>query len=382
MDPTALNAAIRLFPLLGRPRPSCPSLTTRVHEIADIAHTARAAWRQGTDALDEAAHALNKAALLASDCGLADDARRLCWQHIDLYRAAGPRLTVGQARCMLEPATNLARLHLRSNGPQAALLILNAMHNAVTTGTDLLIDGRVLPLADLTGTPGEHSRLREWVWLQLLSDGIRALVLAGRWADAVALAETHRGIGAHLMEGRQVAILAALVTHTPGAARSLLHASTLTELWEHQVASCLEVMCSGTDQAASCRAAAVMIHQFQDSRPVVGYAVFRARLGLAVTALSRSCTTAAAALLTQVTDEAIAARDGYAARDILNHRIPDADLPSEQRQALNDLLAASGLNAGPLPPPLQEAFTNATTTAATTLAASLENLQKAARRLG
>jgi hypothetical protein len=52
MNPTTksstLAAVIRRFPLLGRPRPSCPSLPERVREIADIAH---AAGQDDTDAL-------------------------------------------------------------------------------------------------------------------------------------------------------------------------------------------------------------------------------------------------------------------------------------------------------------------------------------------
>ncbi|MGH4016919.1 MAG: hypothetical protein ACRDSL_23915 [Pseudonocardiaceae bacterium] len=51
-------------------------------------------------------------------------------------------------------------------------------------------------------------------------------------------------------------------------------------------------------------------------------------------------------------------------------RVRGLPRPPRPGQALNGLLAASGLNAGPLPPPLQEAFTNATTTAATALASS------------
>lgn len=46
MNPTTLAAAVRRFPLLGRPRPACPSLPERVQEIADIA---RAATADGAD---------------------------------------------------------------------------------------------------------------------------------------------------------------------------------------------------------------------------------------------------------------------------------------------------------------------------------------------
>ncbi|MEU8804077.1 hypothetical protein [Spirillospora sp. NPDC048819] len=283
MDPTALKTALRYFPLVGRRHPACPPLPERVQEITDLARTTE---RQDAKALHDAAHALNKAALLASDNGLNGEARRLCWQHIDLYRTAGCRLTTLQARYMLEPVVNLARLHIRNRAPQSALRILEAVHHAVSTGTDLTIDDRVLPLAHLTGTIQERNKLREWVWLQLLTDGTRALTASGRWKDAAALAEAHRGIGAHLMEGRQAAILAASLNNTPETARELLCTSTPTEPWEHQVASCLAVICNRTDHAASPTLVTTMIRTFRDNQPVAGYGLFRARLGLAVTALA------------------------------------------------------------------------------------------------
>src|SRR5690348_3943150 len=93
MNPSTLHTAVRRFPLLGRPRPACPALTDRV---AEIARTAATAQEQGTDGMSETAHTLNKAALIASDCGLPHLARTWCWQHINLYRQLD-RLTVLQA---------------------------------------------------------------------------------------------------------------------------------------------------------------------------------------------------------------------------------------------------------------------------------------------
>jgi hypothetical protein len=43
LNSSTLGAVIRHFPLSGRPRPACPSLPERIHEIADIAHAATAA---------------------------------------------------------------------------------------------------------------------------------------------------------------------------------------------------------------------------------------------------------------------------------------------------------------------------------------------------
>ncbi len=77
--------AINRFPLFGRPRPSCPELPERVREVVDIAQTATQA---GADGPVRAKNALTMAALIASDCGMPDLARDLCWQHINAYRAA------------------------------------------------------------------------------------------------------------------------------------------------------------------------------------------------------------------------------------------------------------------------------------------------------
>jgi hypothetical protein len=205
MNSTTLGAAVRRFPLLGRPWPSCPSLPDRVQEIVDIAHVA---GHDDADGLADGASVLNKAALIASDCGLPDLAHDLCWQHIDLYRVADRSLTVLQARHMLGPVLNLARLQLRASDGEQALRLLTAMFQALRTSTDLVVDGRTLPLTDLVGTRAEPHKLREWVWLHLIGDGVRALVLAGRWDDAVAHAHAHRGVGLHLMEGRQAMTVA------------------------------------------------------------------------------------------------------------------------------------------------------------------------------
>jgi hypothetical protein len=46
------------------------------------------------------------------------------------------------------------------------------------------------------------------VWTVALAEGIRALARAGRWDDALAHAHRHRGIGATLLDGRQIAVIA------------------------------------------------------------------------------------------------------------------------------------------------------------------------------
>ncbi|MGI5213400.1 hypothetical protein [Plantactinospora sp. CA-290183] len=363
MDPDTLHAATRRFPLVGWPRPTCPSLPERIDEIATIADTAR---KQGADGMAEAAHALNKAALVASDCGLTEHARDLCWQHINIYRA-NPQLTVLQARYMLEPVINLARLQIRADAGEQALRLLHTVYQAVLTRTDPIIDGHTLPLVHLAGTAEEHRNLRDWVWLQYLTEGIRALTLAGRWDDALTHAETHRGIARHLMEGRQVAIITRCLHGAWPAARALLQESQLTHPWEQDVGACLNIIC--TDPAVRAAKTTTMINRFLSQRPKPGYAVFRARLGLTITTLTGNTDpTAANHVLARTANEAINAPDGYAAREILTYRSDVTTLTEAHRKALTELVAACGLGAKSLPPALTESLTTTTQTAADALA--------------
>jgi hypothetical protein len=206
------------------------------------------------DVLRYLVHALNKAALLASDCGLGTLAHELCWHHINIYRAGDG---------------------------QQALQLLTLMYGAIISHTDLIIDGHTLPLTNLHGTQQERHKLREWVWLHLVGDGIRALALTGRWNDAVTHAEANHGIGLHLLEGRQAKILHHCLTGALTSARTALAESTPEHPWEGQVASCLTVICAG--ETPPRQNIADMIEQFVRQQPTPGYAVFRAQLGMTMT---------------------------------------------------------------------------------------------------
>jgi hypothetical protein len=360
MNPAALHAAVRRFPLLGRPRPACPALPDRVAEIAATAH------QHATDGMAEAAHALNKAALIASDCGLPHLARTWSWRHINLYRKLD-RLTVPQASYLLEPVLNLARLQIRAQDGQPARQLLHAMYQAVTTTTDLIVDSHTLPLANLTGTRDDLRQLHQWTWLQYLSEGIRTLALTGRWDDAVAHATALNGIGLHLMDGRQAAIIAHCLHHQPDAARALLHDSSTTEPWEQQVAACLAVICAEPQHLDA--TITTMIDQFLAHEPIPGYAVFRARLGLTVAHLaSEHDHNRAQHLLRRTATEAINADDGYAARDILGHRTT-LQLHDRQREDLAGIVAGAGLGARALPVPERESLTESVGIAEQVLAA-------------
>ena len=357
-DGHCIHAGLRWLPLAGWPRPPCPPPPARVAEITTLV---REAGEPGTDPLSGTAHALNKAALLASDCGLDDLARDLCWRHIDSYRQASRPLTVDLARRMLGPALNLARLQLRAGEPNSALQLLEAIHHAVTAGSDLIIDGQVLPVAGLAGSPEEHARLRNIVRQHHLTDGIRAHATASRWDQAAHLAEALGGVSARLTEGRQAVIIARCLEGDPTAARAVLAQTAAAEPWESHVAACLTVMCSTAAGADS--AACTMTGQFLAGRPAPRCILFWARLGLTIAALAdRTHPQRAEAVIGAVAEAAIQAADGYAARDIVQSPAAGV-LGAQRRNRLAELSAASGLGSGLIPAellgPLDEAVTAA-----------------------
>ncbi|MEQ4717943.1 hypothetical protein [Nonomuraea sp. B19D2] len=370
MDLTTLHAVARRFPLVGWARPAYPPLSDRVAEIASIAETAR---RPGADRLHEGAHALNKAALLASDCGMPDLARDLCWQHINIYRQASHPLTARQARYMLEPVHNLARLQIRADAGEPAMRLLDAMYQAVRNSTDLVIEGHTLPLSGLTGPRDKRHKLREWAWRQYIADGIRTLALAGRWDEAVTHARAHKGVGDHLMEGRQVVIVAHCLRGATRAAHDVLGESVLTAPWERQVAGCLRVMCADPDTAVS-QYVRSMVELFLSAKPAPDFMVFRTRLGLTVaTIASSSHPHTAEEVHAQVAAEVIESGNGYAARDVLTHPDPLARVSEAHRQALSSIVAASGLRAGTIPAPLLDTLTTSVKAAGEMLASAVRS---------
>ncbi|WP_435204906.1 hypothetical protein [Micromonospora sp. bgisy143] len=337
----SVAAALRYFPLLGRPRPDCPALPLRLKEIADSAETAIQKREHG---MPDAAHTLNKAALIASDAGMPDLARKLCWQHINAYHHKGRPLSILEARYMLEPVLNLARLQIRADHGASALRLLEAMYDAVTHRTDLIVDDQSLPTSTLDGGASERRKLREWVWLQLLGEGIRILALSNRWADAAALAQKHNGIGGHLMEGRQAAIIAACVQGKPDQGRKILGSSILTQPWERQVAVCLNLVCAAPTDAGAGHHLMIATENLATPISALNYASYRARLGLA-TAILASPTRAevVADMLHRTAQRAIDSKDGYAARDILSFREPIGGITSDQRTDLSRTAADAGL---------------------------------------
>jgi hypothetical protein len=379
MDATTPTAALRYFPLLGRPKPPCPPLQTRVAEITDLTH---AAAREGTDQMTSAATALNKAALIASDCDLPELATELCWHHINVYRTAAQPLTALAGAHLLEPVLNLARLAIRAQQTDQALNLLEGMYRAVTQRTDLVVDGQTLPLADLTGTTQDRRALRRWAWLAYLSDGIRALAARQSWQQAAEHAQRHNGVGLHLMEGRQAVIIALYTQGEHAAARATLAKSALTEPWEQLVAACLRRLLANGANSSDVSANSDVLDKFYNYRPNVGYIPFHTRLGLTIIALiSDSDKTTAGRVLSRIAESACAAADGYAAREVLQYPRIQELLPKKWQKTLADIVTAAGLGSGSLPGRLRTDLIDTTRAALESLAASLEPATNRSRRI-
>ncbi|HTJ68775.1 MAG TPA: hypothetical protein VL551_14665 [Actinospica sp.] len=369
MDKTTLAAISRRFPLLSRPRPACPTLAERVTEITQIALDAR---RDGADVLAESTHALNKAALLVSDCGLTDLARDLCWQQINIFRDVGPALSVSEAGYMLAPVLNLARLDIRDGAADEVVDLLERMVHAVKERIDLDFDGRTLQLAKIVGTRDEHKKLHEWAWKACLSDGIRAFANHARWDEAVSHAARHRGIGLHLMDGRQASIVAACLNSQDSTAVELLDSSILTQPWERDVANCLRMLCLHAADTATAADAESTVNNFLEQHPVPGYAPYHARLGMTVVALAAELHPKAAnRALAHTVEMALKSADGYAARELLGRTNVGVQLQASDHRALSELAASSGLGVGELAEPLLDSVLLSTDLAKKALSAAI-----------
>jgi hypothetical protein len=90
-----------------------------------------------------------------------------------------------------------------------------------------------------------------------------------------------------------------------------------------------------------------MVGHFLEQEPVLGYAVFRARLGLTVVTLASNADSKVAdRVLAHVAAEATEAGDGYAARDVLGYLSTLTGSTNVQREALSRLVSRSGQRSG------------------------------------
>ena len=220
------------FPLVPRPRPPGLPLQARVAELTALAACPEQGTRQ--QQVIRAAEVLNKAALIASDCGISALTRELCHRQYELLARSAP-LPAWAARLALQPVLNIPRQHIRDGQGEHAHAMLLTLHQAALTRAEAVIDSTRIDFGTLTATANGRKETRALTWTALLADGTRALAQAGRWKEAAAHSALYRGTGARLLDGRQAAILALLADGQASQAAQMTEQATVTEPWEHAV---------------------------------------------------------------------------------------------------------------------------------------------------
>ncbi|MCP3013049.1 hypothetical protein NGM33_06860 [Nocardiopsis dassonvillei] len=330
------------FPLIPRPRPPADSLAARVERLAAAGRTARSGSDE--EALAAAAQVYNGAALLASDVGLPELARDWCWEHAHAYLTHLP-LNATMAQRALEPVVNLARLRIRAGHGAEAFTMLTALQEGVRAATATVIDRYKLPLDQLTVSDEDRGELHRWLWTVYMGDGMRALASEERWQEAAKQARQHGGIGSRLFDGRQVTVIAEMMSDNPASALAMIEGSVAREPWEKAVQAVLALWCLKESGETTVDDAEMALDRVRDveSRQVV----FTTRLGIVATKLTGGFRGGTPALLSQLVSDVVQAQDGYAARDLLNAW--KQELPQDQVDALGSVLKASGIDTKALP---------------------------------
>ncbi|WP_405912911.1 hypothetical protein OG760_18940 [Streptomyces sp. NBC_00963] len=341
MDPHGLLT--QRFPLVARFRPACLPLPKRVGALVDLADTAVENADQGL-----ASSVYNQAALIASDLGLPGLARTMCHQHAAAYLAACPLPAMSAIRG-LEPVVNLARLQIRGGHGDLGRQRLLDLYAAVESGLPARFEGVTVP-ANLTATDEGRHEVIAWLWRVLLADGTRTLTTDGRWAEALAHIEAHRGVGKRMLDGRQVAVLAALVAGDTAHASRLLAETMPGEAWEQAVTACLTVQCRRDAGERVDVHAAELAAIYRERHAEPGMTVFDIRLGLTVLdAVASADSTAACHIVEVLHRRTTEAEDGYAARESLAHPLFIQLATNRQAEDCRSLMRACALGTGALP---------------------------------
>ncbi|MFI1487248.1 hypothetical protein [Streptomyces sp. NPDC020747] len=363
MDPHGPVA--QRFPLVARFRPACLPLPQRVRALVDLADTAVKATDQGL-----ASAVYNQAALIASDLDLPDLARAMCHKHAAAYLHACPLSGMSAIRG-LEPVVNLARLQIRAGHADEGRQRLLNLYKAVESGTAARSEGVNVP-ADLTATDEDRQEVRAWLWRVLLADGTRTLTTEGRWAEALAHIEAHHGIGKRMLDGRQVAVLAALVTNDTARAADLLADTVPGDPWEQAVTDCLTVLCRRDAGQPIDGHLADLVTAYSGRETEPGMTVFDIRLGLTVLDAIGSAEAPVAHVVEDLHRRTTNAEDGYAARENLAHPVFTAIATDRQSEDCRALVRACSLRAGTIPHKLQGELTEALRACGSVIRESLE----------
>lgn len=265
----------RRFPLVARPRPSCLPLTQRVHALSLLADSATAHGDLST-----ASTVYNQAALIAFDVGDTDTARTWCRRHAAAYLGSAP-LEAPDAIRALEPVVNLVRLQLRTGNADAGHQQLQCLFTSVAADQSAHVDGVTVPRS-LVSTAQDRREVTAWLWAVVLADGTRSLTSAGHWGEALSHIQRHRCLGRRMLDGRQVAVVAALLTADTAHANHLLTHTEPGDIWEASVTDCLTVLGLRSSDLEWRRPLHSLVDTYLALPEQEGLTSFRSRLGLVV----------------------------------------------------------------------------------------------------
>jgi hypothetical protein len=250
----------------------------------------------------------------------------------------------------LEPVVNLARLQIRAGHADEGRQRLLNLYKAVEAGTAARFEDVKVP-ADLTATAEDRQEVRAWLWRVLLADGTRTLTTEGRWAEALAHIEARHGIGKRMLDGRQVAVLAALVAGDTPRAAALLAATMPGGPWEQAVTTCLTVLCRRDAGQPSDDHLADLVAAYSRRKTRLGHTV--------LDAIGSAETLAAHRIVEDLHRRMTDAEDGYAARENLAHPLFTEIATDRQVQDCRALVRACALGSGSLPDELRGELTAA-----------------------
>lgn len=365
--------ALTWFPLVARPHPPGLPLQARIAELTSL--VAQAAEGTRHDRMSRAAEVFNKAALIASDCGMCSMARALCHREHELFGQASP-LPARAVQLALQPILNIPRQLIREGQGEDAYAMLETLYHAARERTAVVIDGRPVDFSTMTHDPDTHKAVCALIWAALLADGTRALILAGRWNEAASRAADYRGTGRRLLDGRQATILALAHDGQPGKAAVMVEQSMIAEPWERAVQGLLRVLCmraAGNTVGRHCDAMLARARALTEE-PGGSATVMRARAGMIALDLAGTSHEPQSRLL-RTAVIAVARCDAYAARDVLVHHQMRQRLTTVQRRDLQDLVRVCGLGEGTIPERVQDQLASAVERAEGTLRRELGKQQ-------
>ncbi|MGP3920865.1 hypothetical protein [Nonomuraea sp. 10N515B] len=336
------------IPLVCRTKPPGKPLTARIADLTALTIEPAGAGRH--DLVARACGVLNISALIASDAGLPDQAADLCWRQYTIFAESGI-LDREIAVMSLMPLINIARLLIREGDGKAAYGVLDQLYRAAQQRGAAVIRGHDVDLSPLIHSRVDHRAVCTELWIALLIDGARALAQQGRWREAADAMAAHRGIGARLLDGRQLKIMALMEQGLPDEAAAVIDATVPAEPWEDTVAALLRMACR---PPATTTPPEELDHVVRKALPLITHhepttAAFRARLGLAALDLAAGQSPSSASRLGTALVE-VASTDAYAARDVLGHQGMRCHMTDRHQQNLDAVISAAGLGTGRLPP--------------------------------